>query len=372
MIRKLSQHSPRFQRISAILNEDALPPRYLHFIRQAIYASPNIHTYSQIHLLPARIRRRLADAFGSDHILTLEAPSVDTSQQCIKPLLTLRKDQEQVEAVWMQFRDSQHTSVCLSSQVGCALKCAFCATGAAGFKRQLDADEITDQILFFLKQQQSLDSRDPLKMAKLPDTISFMGMGEALNNPRTFDALHILTEGMGLSPRRISVSTVGVVPGIAKLSRTFPQINLAFSLHSPFKDQRNELVPMNKMYPLDVVMPVLEEHVLRTKRKVFLAYLVLPEYNDSKDHAMAIVDLLDKLDPRTRPLFHLNLLKYNPAQGVPKEFKQTTKDEVMRFRGYFPQGRVPITVRQSFGVDIDAACGQLYRIAQKQKAKATA
>jgi 23S rRNA (adenine-C8)-methyltransferase len=167
-------------------------------------------------------------------------------------------------------------------QIGCALKCSFCATGAVGFKRQLSLDEIVDQILYF----QQLPNR-PV------DTVSFMGMGEALMNPRVFQALDMLTHSdyFHLSPRRLSVSTVGIIPGIERLMKEYPNVNLAFSLHSPFDEQRNVLVPTNKIHPLSEVMQILEQvcvlsfysgilcqHALTCRRKLFIAYLVLVRF----------------------------------------------------------------------------------------------
>lgn len=183
----------------------------------------------------------------------------------------------------------------------------FCATGALGLNKNLTADEITDQILYFLFQHRSIDS------------ISFMGMGEALANPQTFIALKTLVHPdlFGLSARRITVSTIGIIPGIQKLTREFPQVNLTFSLHTPFHEQRSELMPINKRYSLTDVMEVLDDHVKITKRKVYLAYVLLPGVNDTLDHANELISILKKR-ASLKQLYHINLIRYNPAIGAPE------------------------------------------------------
>jgi 23S rRNA (adenine-C8)-methyltransferase len=223
------------------------------------------------------------------------------STQARKALFQLRstRSADRVEAVHMQFAGGA-TSVCISSQVGCALGCSFCATGAIGLRRQMSADEITDQVLFFRRQPVS-DALATSSSASSPvDSVSFMGMGEALQNPRLFDALDILMEPslFGMSARRLSVSTVGVIPGIQRLTQQYPQVNLAFSLHSPFDEQRSILVPANRTYPLADCLRALEAHAGQTRRKIFLAYLVLEGVNDSPAHADGIHRLIQAFPPR--------------------------------------------------------------------------
>lgn len=316
--------------------------------------------YSEQTYLPLKTRQALIDAFeGEDTVVnySLRPAQLSQSSQCTKALLELRSDKQAVEAVWMQFRDSKHHSICISSQVGCALKCSFCATGAIGFKRQLTVDEITDQVLYFKHRGLAVD------------TISFMGMGEALMNPRVFDSLQMLTDPQlfAISPRRINVSTVGIIPGIQRLTKEFPQVNLAFSLHSPFHDQRSQLVPANKTYPLEHCLNALKEHALATNRRIMIAYLLLPSQNDSEQHAKEIVRLFKTSMPASiSHLFHINLLRYNPAYSIGTEsYQRSTSQHLKRFSSILSANRLSHTVRQSFGMDIDAACGQLYQVAKK-------
>jgi 23S rRNA (adenine-C8)-methyltransferase len=341
--------SPRLEAVEAILKSHKMPVYQHSYLRRAIYGN-TITEYSECRSLPKIVRDSLVTELGPS-ILTLSPGQSNASTQCVKMLFDLQ-DKQSVEAVWMKFRDSGHTSLCISSQVGCALKCAFCSTGAVGFKRQLSSDEIVDQVLYFLKSGKSVDS------------ISFMGMGEALQNPRVFSALRILTKMMNISPRRINVSTVGIIPGIERMTKEFPNVNLAFSLHSPFDDQRSDIVPANRSYPLNHILPVLRAHVEKTRRKLMIAYLVLPGINDSLDHAKKLVEIFHDMPSSIRYLFHLNLLRYNPAAGIDNKFMQTSSVHLNQFIRSL-NGRIPFTVRQSFGVDIDAACGQLYHISRK-------
>lgn len=237
----------------------------------------------------------------------------------------------------------------LRNELSCGFGCTFCATGTLGLKRNLTTDEITDQLLYFTLNNYPLDS------------VSFMGMGEALANPYVFDVLHVLTDPklFGLGHRRITVSTIGILPGVKKLTKEFPQINLTFSLHSPFHDQRSELMPINNHFPLEEVMTVLDEHVQQTKRKVYIAYILLRGINDSTGHAEAVVDLL-RGRGSWEHLYHVNLIPYNSTDATPKSFVESDQNSINMFLRILKSKGIHVTVRTQFGSDINAACGQLY------------
>jgi 23S rRNA (adenine-C8)-methyltransferase len=165
--------------------------------------------------------------------------------------------------------------------------------------KNLTPDEISDQLLYFYLQGKNIDS------------ISFMGMGEPLANPHIFETLELLTNPklFGLSQRRITISTVGIIPHIYEISERFPQIHLTFSLHSPFSDQRSELMPVNRIFPLSEVMKALDHHIILTKKKVYLAYVLLQGINDSSPHAQEIVTLVQK--SKIPSLYHVDLIPYN-------------------------------------------------------------
>ena len=376
-----AKYSNRLHAISKVLTSNNVPKYQLQQAISRIYGSKSSTTalnkathplahltrlrYSDMTFLPAAIRHKIIEEFnGNDHVIqSFRFPvQFSPSSQCIKALFELESTDKQdaIETVWMQFRDSKHNSICISSQVGCALKCSFCATGAAGFKRQLTTDEIVDQILFFRHNHCAVN------------TVSFMGMGEALQNPRVFDALDMLTDKdlFGMSPRRINVSTVGIIPGIQRLTCDFPQVNLAFSLHSPFSEQRNELVPANKTYPLDNCLEVLKSHAQTTNRRILLAYLLLKGYNDSEEHAKKLVGLIKTMPSNIRHLFHVNILRYNPAEGINADYERSNYTDVKKFGEYLDKKGISFTIRQSFGLDIDAACGQLYQVSKKALEKA--
>jgi 23S rRNA (adenine-C8)-methyltransferase len=186
-------------------------------------------------------------------------------------------------------------------------------------------------------------------------------MGEPLANPETFNALSMLTDPalFKLSPRRITVSTVGVIPGIEQLTAKFPQVNLVFSLHSPFDDQRSELIPLNRRYPLADILPVLDAHIRQTNRQVSIAYLLLKGVNNTQDHADALMALLKSRKVGTH-LYHVNVIRYHAAQGAPVEFAPPDMETTRAFIRQLQRAGLNVTQRPSFGIDIDAACGQLY------------
>jgi len=335
----------KYDRIRAFLAENHDPDYRFQQVTKAIFAQ-RAPTFSGITTLPRELRTALAERFGDD-VLSIQAIAERRSPQTRLMLFQL-SDGHRIEAVAMRYRKGWN-SLCISSQSGCGLGCSFCATGALGLKRNLSADEISDQVLYFHLQGMKVDS------------ISFMGMGEALANPATFEALRLLTDEQlfGLGPRRLTVSTVGVIPGIRRLTRGHPQVNLTFSLHSPFNEQRSELIPLNDKYPIEAVFATLDEHARRTRRKVYIAYLLLAGVNDTLAHARALAARIQRRGEWTY-LYHVNLIRYNPAVNVPVPYRRPDEKAVRRFKGELQRAGVPVTVRGSFGVEIDAACGQLY------------
>jgi 23S rRNA (adenine-C8)-methyltransferase len=340
----------RLEKIKDILGADA-PSYRMKQIAEAIYVQ-GVKEYSQITTLPKPLREKLSKELGNE-ILSLKSVLETKDDQAHKILFETR-DGHKIETVRMVFkptkeRDRDHISICISSQSGCPLGCKFCATGAIGFKKNLTPDEIADQVLYF--RQLGLDVGN----------ISFMGMGEPLiNEDNVFEAIRIFTDKdlMGIGKRHISVSTVGIVPGIKRLTKDFPQVNLAFSLHTPFEDQREEIMPVTKSYSIENVFQALDEHVRKTKRKVFIAYALFGGLNDSQKHAAALVKLI-KSRGKHSYLYHVNLIRYNAGDSA-QVFKCPTKEKVDSFRATLERFGISVTLRQSFGTNINAACGQLY------------
>jgi len=259
------------------------------------------------------------------------------------------KDGFKIESVLMRHKDGRNT-VCVSSQVGCPLGCLFCATGKMGFKRNLDYSEIIEQVIFFnryLKNEVS-GGRTP---AERVTNIAFMGMGEPfLNYENVMKAVRILNdkEGLNIGARSISVSTVGIAEGIKKLSKEGIQVNLAISLHAPNNKLRSSLMPMNKKYPMEIILKEVDEYIKETRRKVMFEYLLIKDVNDSDDLAKELALLMKK------PLYFLNLILYNPTGA----FKPSPSKRVDGFKNILKKMNVNFSQRHRFGDDIKAACGQ--------------
>lgn len=193
-----------------------------------------------------------------------------------------------------------------------------------------------------------------------------MGMGEPFANPHLFDALEILTSPklMGISPRRLSVSTIGIVPGIQRLIKEYPNVNLSFSLHSPFPDQREKLMPIARTYPTDQVMKAVDQYVEKTNHKAFIAYILLKNENDSAEHAQALASLI-KERGRKSYLYHVSLVRFNPGPAA-SQYEKPTLEAISKFRTILDRNGIKNTLRQCFGVEVKAACGQLYAAYARQ------
>lgn len=336
----------KYEMIRQILSDFKQPAYRYGQIMDAIF-NQKIAEYERITILPKFLREELARKLGP-HVSSVIPIKEITSQQVSKVLFAIGGG-ERVEAVRLTY-ERGWKSYCISTQCGCGFGCRFCATGTIGLKRNLTADEITDQLLHFHLNGHALDS------------VSFMGMGEALANPHLFDALAILTNPhlFGLGHRRITISTIGLLPGIDRLTREFPQFNLTFSLHSPFDDQRSELMPINKQFPLRDVLNALDRHIRHTGRKVYIAYILLREFNDSTEHAKAVAALL-RGRGSWEHLYHVNLIPYNSTEVTPQSYLPTDPERIKSFVRTLKLYGVNVTVRTQFGSDINAACGQLYR-----------
>jgi len=339
----------RLETIRNILIDMNAPPYREKQVREGIFCS-DLSTYSSMTFLPVDLRTRLVDSLGDD-VVGLRKIAGTSDDQVTKVLFSTH-DGNNIEAVLTEFkrnkhRRDDHISLCISSQSGCAMGCKFCATGAMGFKKDLTADEIVDQVLYFIKTGRKIDS------------VAFMGMGEPLVNPHIYDALRIMTDrdNLGLSQRRISVSTVGIIPGIKRLQKEFPSINLGLSLHSPFPDQRFGLMPITKVYPIADVMLALKGYVEETNKRVLLAYVLLAGVNDSIDHAEALTKLIKKQGAKSY-LFEVKLIRFNPCK-TKDNFSPASDAKIHAFQKVLDDFGIKNTLRQNFGVGISAACGQL-------------
>ncbi len=303
--------------------------------------------------LPLDLRARLQER--GIRFSTVEPVVVQRSNdgQTTKALLGLR-DGKQVEAVLMEHREGR-TTVCISSQAGCAFACAFCSTGQAGFSRHLTATEIADQARFF--------ARELREREKKITNIVFMGMGEPFHNyDAVMEAVALLHDpnGMGIGHRHITISTVGWVDRIDDFTNEHLQVNLAISLHAPDDETRGSIMPVNRRHDIAELMAACERYVAATKRKVFFEYVMLAGTNDSDRHARALADLM------RGHLYHVNLIPYNATPDAP--FQGSSDERVWKFAKILEDAGVPSTVRHNMGTDISAACGQL-RVETQPKAQ---
>ena len=293
--------------------------------------------------LPARLRERLRSELPMPELTPIRSWNADGGET-LKALFRLH-DGKAVESVLMQYEDGRST-VCVSSQAGCAMGCVFCATGLMGLGRNLSAGEIVGQILYFVRELH--------RRGKRLTNIVYMGMGEPLANPkavwRSIENLHE-PEGMNFSPRRITVSTVGLVPQIRKFAESPLPVNLAISLHAPDDELRGEMMPVNRRWPIAELIDAAREYTERTHRRISFEYALIAEKNSSIEHAQALGQLLRGM------LCHVNLIPLNNVPGSP--LKPPTPEEVRRFREELERAGIPCTVRLERGADILAACGQL-------------
>ncbi len=298
--------------------------------------------FAAVTTLPLALRTALAE-----RLTPLSLAEVETRAA---PRGTARKtlfstaDGHPVEAVLMLV--AGRATVCVSTQVGCAVGCSFCASGRLGLRRDLTAEEIVDQVLHFARVLRAGGERRVTNVV-------FMGMGEPFHNyDQTLRACRLLNDpaGVGLAARAISVSTVGVVPGIDRFAAEPLQLNLAVSLHAATDELRDRLVPLNRTYPLDDLVAACARYVERTRRKLLFEYVVLRGVNDTPAQATALAQRL------RRPLYHLNLIAYNETGGA---FSPPAAGEIEALRARLERAGVSVTVRHSPGGDIEAACGQL-------------
>jgi 23S rRNA (adenine2503-C2)-methyltransferase len=295
--------------------------------------------------LGARAGERLRALGAELPRVALERVSADGSH---KLLLELPSGGEVVEAVHMpRAVRSGRVTLCVSSQVGCALRCDFCATGELGLTRHLTAGEIVAQILVAVRE---LGPRHPGEL-----TLVFMGMGEPLHNfENVARAVRVLTEtrGLGLSPRRITLSTAGLVPQLAALAALAARPLLAVSLNATTNALRDELMPINRRYPLELLVAALERYPLRARERITVEYVLLGGVNDAPDDAARLADLCAGFPHQ------INLIPFNARPG--SRYRAPTDTELDAFaRALLARRPSLVTVRRSRGRDIDGACGQL-------------
>jgi 23S rRNA (adenine2503-C2)-methyltransferase len=308
------------------------------------------HLATSVHemtTLPQTLRQRL------DEETTMYVPPVLAQQESLtgetrKDLLQMQ-DGAQVEVVLMRYVDRR--SACLSTQVGCALKCTFCATGQMGFERNLSSGEIVTQALHLERELQA--------QGQQLSNIVFMGMGEPfLNYENSLEALQRLIhpDGFRMGQRRLTLSTAGVAPGIRRFAQEDLQVNLAVSLHAATDEVRDQLLPINHRYPLNELLMAVGEYLDQTNRQVTFEWVLIQGVNDTEEQARALAARVAGM------LVHVNLIPLNPTSGF--EGQPSTPERIEAFTEILDRKHISYTLRLRRGIGIQAGCGQLRRRSQ--------
>lgn len=297
------------------------------------------HDFESMTSISKIFRKRLAD----EYILTCMVPSeIVKSEEGTEKFLFPLSDGAAIESVLIP--DGGRLTLCISTQAGCRMGCRFCMTGKSGYKRNLTPDEIVGQLLAIKR----------LKGIKGKINLVFMGMGEPLENYDNLKkALDILMDHYGLcySPRKITVSTAGIIPGIKRLGRD-TGVNLTVSVGAPDEDIRTRLMPVNKKYPLNMLMDTLKLYPLAPRQRITFAYTLIHGINDSQSHALKFARMINGINSK------VNLIAFNPYPGC--EFQSPSRENLERFQSILIKQNLTVMIRESRGGDIDAACGQLH------------
>lgn len=299
-------------------------------------------TFDAMTNLSLPLRTKLDDAFSFP--VSQEAGRQESEDGTIKVIYRLF-DNVLIESVLIP--SDGRTTACVSSQAGCALGCTFCATGTIGLYRNLNAAEIYDQVWKLNAVSEEVH--------KIPlSNIVLMGMGEPLfNYPQVKRAVDLITsnDGLGMSPQRITISTVGVPKFIRQMANDQVRAHLAVSLHAATDVKRNQIIPFNQRYPLSELTNALKYYHEKTRKRFTIEYLLLKEFNDSPADARALAEFC-----RNFPV-KINLIEFNPVEGI--DYKRSEMRKMKEFLDFLEARNLVVNIRQSRGKDIDAACGQL-------------
>jgi 23S rRNA (adenine2503-C2)-methyltransferase len=306
-----------------------------------LYKTP-VASFDEMTNISKDTRQKLKEtAFIEKLIYTKDFSS---SEAGTKKYVFKSNDGSVIETV--KIRSGDKITICVSSQVGCPIKCSFCATGKVGFKRNLDAGEILSQIMYFVRNK-----KPPLT------NIVFMGMGEPLLNYKNLmKSIHIINspEGMNFGIRRITISTCGLPKEIRKLAKENLEFNLSISLNAPNDTIRDSIMPINRQYPIAELLKAVRYYIQNTNRRVTFEYVMIRGVNDSIKDAKELSNLLPGI------LCHVNLIPYNEVEG--SNLKGSNWDRIVLFNQILAHSGVNVTIRKSRGKDIKAACGQLAAI----------
>ena len=311
-----------------------------------------VDDFEKMNNIPKTLKTRLKEEF---YINPLELINHEVATDGTEKFLFKLKDNHTVETVLIKMKDERiengkkkeaKWTVCVSTQVGCKVGCAFCLTAKGGFVRNLSAGEIVAQV-WFMKKFKGFDENKALN-------IVYMGMGEPLDNYNNMvKAVKIIAnpEGLNISPKRQTISTSGIAPKIKKLGEENLGVNLAISLHAVDDELREELIPLNKAYNIKSVIEAVRDFPIDKRKKVMFEYLVIKDVNDDIKSAKKLVKLLNGIPSK------VNLIYFNPYPGSP--YQRPDEESMKKFQRYLLDKGITCTIRESKGMDISAACGQL-------------
>jgi 23S rRNA (adenine2503-C2)-methyltransferase len=323
-----------------------------------------VRSWDEMSNLSKPLRTWLAETFD---LLPANLVFNKQSEDVTDKLLLELRDQSLIETVIIRVPqegvglDLSRKTICISTQVGCAMACVFCASGLAGLKRDLSAGEIVAQLLHVCYREDARTPRARMELASF-DNIVVMGMGEPLANyDALIRALTILNAewGLGFGARRITISTSGLVPKILKLAEEPLGFRLAISLHGATDEVREKIMPVNKAFPLAKLLPAVKTFSEKHGRMITLEFILIEEINDSLQQAEKLRDIALDLHA------HVNLIPYNTVEGLPWKRPSITRQE--RFADILRDARISVTLRREKGHDIDAACGQLRLKTEKDR-----
>jgi len=301
-----------------------------------------IDNFEEMQNIPKLLRKKLSEEFIINPLeLIKHEISIDKTEKFLFKL----RDGRTIETVLIKMKENKYT-VCVSTQVGCKIGCAFCLTAKGGFVRNLSAGEIVAQV-WWMKKFKGFDENKALN-------IVYMGMGEPLDNYENLvKAIKILShkDGMNIATRRQTVSTSGIAPKIKKLGEENLGVNLAISLHAVDNETREKLIPLNKAYNIESVISAIKQFPIDKRKKVMFEYLVIKNVNDNIKAAKKLVKLLNGIPSK------VNLIYFNPYPG--SEFDRPDEESMKKFQNYLINKGIMCTIRKSKGMDISAACGQL-------------
>ncbi len=288
------------------------------------------------------LRQKLDDSYCFEPLRVVK--DLKSSDEQTNKLLFELQDGKMIESVLMRY--TERNTICISTQVGCPMNCAFCATGQMGFIRNLSAGEIVAQVLFFARMRKD-------EGQKLTNIV-VMGMGEPFHNyDAVMKAIDIINDpdGMQFGERRITISTVGIIPRIEQFTSAHRQINLAVSLHAPSNTVRDKIIPANRKYPLDDLLDACKNYTDKTGRRITFEYALIHGLNDNYENAMALSRRLKGM------LCHVNLIPLNSTKKF--DGSGSNHDRVSSFKSVLDKNGIPCSVRLKRGIDIGAGCGQL-------------